>query len=156
MGNPFASHTTKVLELPFDPPQTVTIRRLPGRHLEAAGRERVFARMDAIRRMGGPRWQKDLQSAIAQEEQEAAASTVAPEPVVEAAPAPADPLLDYDKQVLVAHGVVAWSYPDPVTPERIADLDADAVDWIAREVLRLTKPALFQTPADVEAAVKND
>lgn len=153
MGSPFASRVTKTIELPFDPPQTVTIRKLAGRHLETAGRERVFARMDAMRRMGGPQFQKDLQAAIAKEEQEQAET---PEP---ATPAPVvavpDPLLDYDKGTLLAHGIVAWSYPEKVTPEQVEDLEADAAEWIAREILRLTKPALFLTPEEAEAAAKN-
>lgn len=155
MSAPFASRITKTLELPFDPGQTITIRKLPGRHLEAAGRERVFARMDAMRRMGGPQFQKELQAAIAAEEREAEAAGQAPAPVVTPDPAPADPLLDYDKYALLAHGVVAWSYPEPVKPELIDDLESDAAEWIAREILRLTKPTLFQTAEEAEAAVKN-
>lgn len=158
MSAPFASRITKTLELPFDPPQTVTIRKLPGRHLEAAARERVFSRMEAMRRMGGPSFQRELQAAIAEEEREAEAAGPATSEL-ESAPAPAavepDPLLGYDKDVLLVRGIAAWSYPEPVTPELIEDLEADAAEWIAREILRLTKPSLFQTAEELEAATKN-
>jgi len=61
--------------------------------------------------------------------------------------------------------LVAWSYdaainrqePPAEDYDAIRDLDDDAVDFIAREVLRQTKPALFvETIEDAEAQKKSD
>jgi hypothetical protein len=76
----------------------------------------------------------------------------------------ADPLTGYDRYTLARAGLVAWSYPgainavEPPTTEydAIRDLDDDAVDFIAREVLKLAKPSLFQSREEQEQARKND
>jgi len=153
----FASQTTSAsIPIPFDPPHTVTVRKLTGREIEAAqvvqrdGLNGVSARSWAatFRRMleHGPT-DRQVQQAIA------------------------DPLTGYDRFALVRSGLVAWSYPQPVklkpgrtvpatsadAPEvdAIEDLDDEAVDFIAREVLRLTKPGLFYaTAADADAEKK--
>lgn len=80
----------------------------------------------------------------------------------------ADPLMGYDRYEVVRAGLVAWSYPQSVKPlspaevvdksrvDAIDDLDGDTVEFIAREVLRRTKPALFAaTVEDVEAEKKS-
>jgi len=77
----------------------------------------------------------------------------------------ADPLTGYDRYALVRAGLVAWSYPQSITripccrrmrPTRSTIFDDEAVDFIATEVLRLTKPALFHTTEEaVEKAQKS-
>jgi hypothetical protein len=84
-----------------------------------------------------------------------------------------NPLNGYDKYSLLYDGIKAWTYPSSlervavvertpdgheVTVQRvpaIEDLDEAAVDFFATEILRLTKPSLFQTPEEQEAAAKN-
>lgn len=51
-----------------------------------------------------------------------------------------DPLDDYDQGTVLRHGVIAWSYRDPVTPENVADLDPTTAEWAAREICRLSDP----------------
>lgn len=67
--------------------------------------------------------------------------------------------------MLVRAGLIGWSYPHSTRPltssqkadgqtyDAIDDLDDEAVDFIATEVLRVTKPALFHAMAqDAKAA----
>jgi len=72
-----------------------------------------------------------------------------------------DPLSGYDRITLCKEGVKAWTCVDkdgkplPVTPEAINDLDEDALEWMATQVLKLTKPSLFQTDDEKAADRKN-
>ena len=150
MGTPFASLTTsEPSPLPFDEGQWVKVRKLTGREIEAA--------QDAHRggfASGSTRaWAATFRRAL---------EKGATDPDV--LKALADPLTGYDRYVLARAGLVAWSYdgvinrvePSADVYDAIRDLDDDAVDFIAREVLRLTKPALFMaTIEDAEAARKN-
>ncbi len=140
----FASRTQLTVPLPSDEGQTVTIRKLPGRHLEKARVEKQIASQEFVSRMGGQEFRKQL-AAIG------AAETT--NKLVEQAQA--DPLNSYDAYTVVAHGIVGWSYPEKVSPETIEDLDADAVEFLACEILKLSKPSLFHT-ADEAAAIKKN
>jgi hypothetical protein len=157
MASPFASHTqSDRIPLPFDPPHTITVRKLTGFEVEHA--------QEAHRsNFGSPRsWAVTFRRML-----EAGSASDA-----EVRTAIADPLTGYDRYALVRAGLVSWSYPQSVKPiaatpaingkpaveasDAIADLDDEAVDFIAREVLRLTKPALFlTTEEEVDAAQKN-
>lgn len=158
MSSPFASHTVSdPIPLPFDPPHTVTVRKLSGREIEAAQE----AHRDNLASTSPRSWAATFRRAL---------EKGATDP--EVLKAIRDPLTGYDRYALIAAGLVAWSYPqwvvlrtDPVNKagdlvKRMAsleDLDDEAVDFIATEVLRLTKPGLFHaTEDDAEAAQKND
>ncbi len=73
----------------------------------------------------------------------------------------ADPLNQYDKYVVCKKGLVSWTFEDvPLsTPSDIdaavEDLDDEALDFLAREILKLSKPSLFQTAPEAEADQKN-
>ena len=79
----------------------------------------------------------------------------------QAARAQRDPLAGLDRTTIVCCGLKGWSYVDaagaplPVTVKAIADIDDEALEFLAVEIMKLTKPALFQAPAEVEAARKN-
>ncbi len=140
----FASLTTATLALPFDPGETVTIRKLTGLEIERA--QAAHARGMAAGRGWANRFRAEIAKGIATDTQMREAI--------------ADPLLGYDRSTLLA-GLTGWSYrddgkPKPVTLEAKADLEDDPLEFIATAILRLTKPALFQTVADAEAARKND
>ncbi len=149
----FASLTQQTIPIPFDPPHTVTVRKLTGRECDAAAE----AHRDGALSSSARAW-----PAIFRRMLEKGASDA------EVLSAIADPLTGYDRFALVRSGLVAWSYPQslkPVTvkvdgqPDEIADaiedLDDEGVDFIARAILRLTKPALFLTAEDLEVARKN-
>jgi hypothetical protein len=138
---PFASLTTTTLEVPFDPPHTVTIRRLSGRHLAKAREASQTASIENLKRLGGAAFQREL-SALGSDEDRAR----------QLADFAADPLNAYDRYELMKRGIVAWSYEQPVSDEAIEDLSEEAVEYFAREILRLSKPRLFQTAEEAEVA----
>lgn len=149
----FASQTQITIPVPFDAPHTVTIRKLTGREVEQAQADDAFGLA-----AGGPRtWAARLQRMKATGDVKAMEQALG------------DPLVGYDRFSVIRAGLVAWSYPQPVKPatpasngkatpvavDAIADLDDEAADFIALEILKLTKPALFLTPAQQETAAKN-
>ena len=143
----FASQTQATVPIPFDRPNTVTIRRLTGREVEAAQE----AHRSSIATASARSWAATFRRML-----EHGASDPDVLKVV------ADPLTGYDRYSLVRSGLVAWSYPLPVKPAdgaltgAVDDLDDEAVDFIAREALRLTKPGLFHaTEEDAEKERKN-
>lgn len=146
MGSPFASLVqSDPIPLPFDLPHTVTVRKLTGAEVERA--QSVHQRSIASGRGWANKFRREIEKGIATDGQ-----------VLEAI---ADPLLGYDRMTMVQAGLVAWSYetkpgkPKPLTTDAKADLDDEALDFIALEVLRLTKPGLFQTEEEREQATKN-
>jgi hypothetical protein len=161
MGSPFASHTTSdPIPLPFDPEQWIQVRKLTGREHEAAQQ----AHRDGLALGRANVWSAFLRRAL---------EHGATDPDV--LKAIRDPLTGYDRYALVRAGLVAWSYPQSVKPvmakhatevggavsrpvvesDAVEDLDDEAVDFIATEILRLTKPQLFHaTEADAEIEKK--
>lgn len=148
MGSPFASRVTATIELPFDPPHTVTVQKLAGRHLRKAHDEHMTRLFNEMRDRGGPSVVKEALGAWA------SASAGDAKATEQLAEVQADPLNGYDEYAIVAAGVKSWTYGE-VTPAAIEDLDDDAVRFIALEIMRLTKPALFQSGNEREAARKN-
>ena len=142
----FASQTQKTIPIQFDPPNTVTVRKLTGREVEEAQE----AHRSSIATGSARSWAATFRRML-----EHGASDPDVLKVI------ADPLTGYDRYALVRSGLVAWSYPLPVKPAdgaatgAVDDLDDEAVDFIAREVLRITKPGLFATQEESEADRKN-
>ena len=133
----FASKTTATVGLPMDVPQTVTIRKLTGKEIEAAQvAHRGSILTDNAKAWGGA-FRRMLEKG-------------ANDP--EVLKALADPLTGYDRFVVLKAGLVGWSYGEKVDPAQVNDLDDESVDFIATEILRLTKPALFVAPEAVEDA----
>ena len=125
----FASRTQKILDVPNDPPHTVTIQKLAGRHVEHARQERQFELMAFANRAGG----------TAALRRELAATPDAPAPDQVAA-LQRDPARLYARSVVLEKGIKAWTYEEPPTPDTIADLDADAAEWLFTAILELTFP----------------
>lgn len=126
----FASRSLKVVPIPWDDPHTVTIQKLPGRHLGKAQQEKQIAAQAFVTRMGGDAFRQQL------------AGLGDPADVADrVARAQADPLNSYDRGAVLQKGIKAWTYDEPVTPETIDDLSEDAADYLARAILDLTLPA---------------
>lgn len=145
MSTPFASQVEKTLEIPFDLPHEVTIKKLPGRHLQKAKDVFLAGLVEGVQSRGGAKVQKEMQELWHDPDSKKTIEKIQ-----------ADPLNGYDRYTIVEHGLVRWTYREPVSLESINDLDDEAVDWLAREILRLTKPKLFQTAEEQEEAEKND
>jgi len=179
----FASGVTKILDVPGDPGQTVTIGKLTGRHLQRAREASMFTSMDMFRKMGGAQFQQEL-TGIG--DQAARDKKIAEQQ--------ADPMNGYDQRTLLYKGIKSWTYPESLKPvpnpsiadaiaaakggdldsavmsilsavesgkygeiiPAVDDLDEDKADWLAREVLKLSKPSLFQTADEAKAEQKND
>lgn len=160
VSSPFASLTVSDrIPLPFDEGQWMQVRKLTGRECERA---QEAHRGDLA--TSSPRsWAATFRRALEQGANDPA--------VLQAI---RDPLTGYDRFSLVRFGLIAWSYPvlHPVkaSPARdgdtttavaaydpIEDLDDEAIDFIATEVLRRTKPGLFHaTEEDAGAEKKTD
>jgi hypothetical protein len=141
----FASKHTKVVsEVPGEPGKTVTIRKLTGKEVETAQEAHATAFATGRAR----NWSKTLRQVMSAGAKDSDAKA-----------AMADPMAGYDRFVMMHAGIVSWTLT-PTTDRKeliaeINDLDDEASEYLATEILRLTKPQLFQTPVEAEAAAKN-
>ena len=163
MASPFASRVTVTLPIPFDPPNEVTIRKLAGRHLDRARSAFVTSLFLDVQARGGAAVQKDMQSLFRKDEGQEK------DVAEEVKKVQADPLNGYDPYVVARCGVVSWTYPETLKLEEVVDekgtiemrckaiddLDEDAVRGFATEIMRITKPGLFQTSEEAEVDRKN-
>lgn len=141
----FASRSTETIPIPFDPGQTVTVRKLTGRELDQA--QEAHLRSTIAGRWSAHGWAATFQRQVAT----GTATAADAERVLR------DPLNGYDRHALVKAGVVAWSLAEPaLSPEAIDDLGDDELDFFAVEVLKRSKPSLFLTPESSETERKND
>lgn len=142
MGSPFASLiVSDQIHMPGDPGHWFKVRKLTGRqHEEAQTAHRAgfvadnkWAGFFRVAAVAGPT-SEEVQRILA------------------------DPLTGYDRHALVRLGLSAWSYEPAIARDEkglseaaakaIDDLDDDALDLMAREVLKLAKPGLFEVVAD--------
>lgn len=156
MSSPFASQSkSEPIPLPFDPPNWVVVRKLTGRESDACQETHRGSLAS-----GSPRtWASTFRRAL---------EKGATDPQV--LQALHDPLTGYDRFAVVRAGLLAWSYPLSVTKttttatgttaisvvDAVDDLDDEAVDFIATEVLRLTKPALFLASEEDAATAQKE
>jgi len=134
MASPFAHFTTQVIGVPHDEPQTITIQKLSGRWVERA---QAAAAAGIVQGRG---FAEKMQRLLSGSEEDAKAFI-------------ADPFNGYDRATVLQGGITGWSYDLPVTADNIGKLDDDICEFVAGEILKLTKPALFEAPETVK---KND
>lgn len=159
MPSPFASRVVATLPIPFDQPHEVTLQKLAGRHLEkaeTAAQAKWIQTMDA---KGGIKKQREILRELKDDE---------PKPDPKAVPEPekdetVDPLAGLDPYTVCRFGIQSWTYDESLaedaTTKRVLaldDMDADSLEWFATEIMRLTKPRLFQTKDERKEAEKND
>jgi hypothetical protein len=182
MSSPFASQSTHTISLPSDPDQSIVIRRLPGRHLNRAQQENLFSSSETVRRMGGARFQRELREAVSDEDGKKKVEASASDPLngfdrytllahgivswtypESLEPSAFSGLEEAEAAVkagdlkLALKFAVVWAKDGADLPRvaAIDDLGEEEGDYIAREILRLSKPSLFQTKAEAEAETKN-
>lgn len=152
MSSPFASLTkSDPIPVPFDPPQTVIVRGLSGREFEQV--QESHARGVALGRTRI--WSQTFRSILEQGIVQATALSTALH----------DPLTGFDRFAVMRLGLLAWSYPQSIKPvealgdapavDPLDDVSDEMVEFIATEIMRRTKPALFLTAEEREAAKKN-
>ena len=151
MSSVFTSRVTQSIPIPHDPGQSVTIRKLAPKHLRAARESRQAADFEETKR------QIAITQALGDEVIKAVKGIKESEadgekPITRVV----DPLGPYDVTALCVSAIKAWSYADiKPAPDTIADLDEQTQEFIAREALKLSKPELFQSEDEQEAAQKN-
>lgn len=143
----FASAHTTDVHPPSDPTATITIQKLSGRSEELAQAKHAEGAFDGFNGRG---WSNRFIGRI----MAGIADTTEVQAVTQ------DPLAGYDRLTLVRLGVKSWSYtvdgkPKPVTTAAIEDIDDDTLEFLAVEIMRLTRPSRFQTEDEREAARKN-
>jgi hypothetical protein len=146
MGSIFANRITQTLTIP-DTSETVTIRKLAPRHLEAASDAQMLKAMDRLGKLGGVNGLTALQKLQEKGGEKSAGGTHESD-----ADKTADPMNGLDALTLIAKGVVSWTLDEPAEMAAFEELDEDTRDWLARAILRLTRPALFQSPDEREDA----
>jgi hypothetical protein len=142
----FASRSTSdPIPIPgVDPPATCTVRKLTGRELDTAQGDHLRATIAG--RFAAHGW-----AAVFQRQLKAGLATDA-----DAQQVLDDPLSGYDRHAIVKAGLLTWTIPEPaLSPEAIEDLEDDALEWFAVEIMKRTKPRLFQTADEAEIAQKN-
>jgi hypothetical protein len=123
--------------------ETVTIRKLTPSNLRAAQKANQRRSLEELHDMGGPAFLKELRSLnVSEADVEEATET--------------DPLLLYDRTVLLEKGLVSWTFEREMNADAYEDLDEETHDQLARAILRLAKPSLFQSTDEQEVARKND
>ena len=146
----FAHDTQETVPVPGMDGQSMTFRKLTGKEIEVAEAEHM-------RNFVGHRSPRGFSVAI----RRLIGGTGT---IDDAAKAMSDPLSLYDRTSIVRSGLVAWTFPKPTTPtvvdgvlvDAIGDLDDETLEFAALAILKLTKPALFLAPDELETARKND
>lgn len=135
MASPFAQLITDVVPIPHDSPNTVTIQKLSGRAIERA---QEVAAEKAVNGRGFA--DKVSRALVAAKEGDGAKLDA----VI------ADPLNGYDRHAVLINGITGWTYEQKCDPESIAQLDDETAELLARAIMRLTKPHLFEAPEVVQ------
>ena len=151
----FTNRVTRTVPVPVDPDHTITIRQLSPKHLRAALAAKAaddMAQARALVQSAGRESiaaMKDLLPASGEENKNAAPARRGDRSKA-AGPA------DYDRQTLLVSAITSWTYEEALTPETIEEIDDDTQTYLVEQVLRLSKPSLFQTAEEMEADRGND
>lgn len=109
------SKLTKTLDVPHEAGTTITIRKMSHYMLMMAADAKVEDAAKKMRLFDG---------------------VTLPEPSDEQRAQQADdPTARYDRLVVLQHGITAWSYDPPFTPDGATDLDEDTAEWAFKEII---------------------
>lgn len=134
----FTNRVVVELPVPHDEGQSITIRKLAPRHLEAAAKESQRQSINDVKEAGGAK----LVGEITREFKD-------PDKAKDLADAvKRDPLMTFDRVTLISKAVTAWSYEQALTLDVFEELDEETQQWLATEILKLSKPTLYETEAD--------
>lgn len=124
--SPFANAVTKTIPFPGSEVDTVTIKKLSWRSLEAAEAENQRKGIALAKEIGPGGLLAELNG---QGGEQAVRDKVA-----------SNPMLKYDRSTLLEKGIVGWTISQKPTPEEIAELDEDTAKWLATEIYELSRP----------------
>lgn len=174
MSSPFASDITETIENPFDPPHSVTVRKLSAKKLAKASQANTIELISTVQAMGGAKAQREMRDLFKPDPSEKAAADETAKAAEAVEKMKADPLNGYDKHALLYAGITAWSYGKPLTPEpveevnvegqtvtvmrirAIDDCDPEFVDFYADKIMRLTKPSAYLSKEEAKAEQVKD
>lgn|SRR3990167_6419819 len=174
----FASLTQVTVDIPRQPGQSAILRKLTGRELDRAQAANIQSAASGIL---GRQWHERVKKQMKKGIEEIRLKAMTPEQLAERENAAAlveldDPMNGFDRFEVVKCGLVSWSYDAAERPvgksgppnkkaaeaevidarmKAIDDLEDEYVDFFAEQIMRLTKPALYQTAEEREAATKN-
>lgn len=146
----FASRITNTVTLPSDPGVTVTVRKLSWLQKQDARKVNQHASSRDLVQMGGAEFMRIIREmeqpqAVGESDAPTDRTVVEAAPVEPAAVVPSDPvdlaMATHDLFTVLICGVKAWSVPEPVNKETLADLEPEDAEFLAREILRLSVPA---------------
>ncbi len=118
-------------------PNTITVTRLGWRRLGEAQKAQSKEAMQNIRDLGGPAFVRELQQSVKEAGGREAVEKAAAR----------DPLSGYELGTLLTLGVKALD-DGPPTTDALDDLELEVAQAAATAVLRLSRPALFESEAD--------
>jgi hypothetical protein len=141
----FTSLVTDTLEVPGEPGQSITIRKLAPKHLDAAAK--VAFERPAAEKMASaaPDLMKLGPAQLGPMSGEQAGHLVGESSM-------SDPLYYYDPIAIIEAGVTGWTYPYPLDRDAFEDIDRVTRNWLATAIVKLARPDLFQTVPEQEAA----
>lgn len=125
MGSPF-SFVSEQIPMPNDPASWIKVRKLTGKQYEKA--QDVHRAKFAV---SSDRWAGFFRATATNPDSEDVQRILS------------DPMTGHDRYALAKEGLVEWSFERAIDDAAIDELDDDAIDFIAREVLKLAKPGLF-------------
>lgn len=108
---------TQEVEIPHEPGESMTFRKLSWRELEQAAEEQQAKSLKRMKEMGG-----DVLQAITQSSTDTSSQEGGPEN-------------QYDKKTVLVKGIRAWSYQEKVTPDNIDMLDRQTADWAFSQII---------------------
>lgn len=137
---------TDTVEVPGWPGVPVVIRKLAGRHLEAARQAHFATVQDAYRRIAA--WEKEV-GAIdpPKDDADAPKKDDAPPVVVDNTPSV---LGEFDPYTVVAKGVLTIDGKEPAAGWVDESCGVDEMEFLHERILRLSLPRRFETEADAK------
>ena len=128
------SQTARPIELPHEPGVTFEIRQLSHGALKKARDNRMREMAMNFSGLDLSTFLKDVAAPVQRDSDDD----------------DVDLLAGYDMQTILVKGIKSWSYPEKVTPENIEDLDDETAEFVATEIMKISRRTRKQGEASSE------
>lgn len=125
------SRITQTLDIPNEPGQTATVRKLSHHQLMIAEDTRTGAVIEKASKLSGVEFADPNKDAPNDTAEERERKRLAREEAKREAEAPSN---KYDRMTVLRYGVTAWTYPDGL-PDGVEELDKPVAEWLFDEIL---------------------
>lgn len=112
------SRITQTIDHPDEPGVSFTLRRLSYAQVEEAADAKRDKLLGVLKSLDGVTLPESTPEQKAANEQQAN-----------------NPEQKYDRATVLRHGITAWTYDAPCTPENIADLDESTASWLFAAII---------------------